>query len=310
MQNALLNIAMATYNGEKYLKEQLDSIYSQSYQNIQIIACDDCSTDGTVDILKVYSQKNGLKFIVNKKRSGFVKTFENAVHLCEGDYIAFSDQDDVWLPNKLEIQMNYMVEFEKQYPDKPLLIHHDVYIVDEMLTNKNIRFLKTFGHISGLKNMLFGNAKVQGATVLFNKKLKEISFPLPENLAFHDLFLSYICEVFGKRIYINEPYLLYRQHSNNQIGIQNKSKLEKTRSFFNRKVIIFPEKEADTLMLFNDRFQNALNDSEKIMIHEYFNIYNLKISLYHKVLIIIKNRFNSHGSIFKLIIKIIRLSIK
>ena len=93
----LISIAIATYNGEKYLEEQLDSIYAQTYKNIEVIVTDDCSSDKTVEILKKYYKSHGLKYVINETNLGFVKNFEKAISLCRGDYIALSDQDDIWL---------------------------------------------------------------------------------------------------------------------------------------------------------------------------------------------------------------------
>ena len=101
MQNKLVSIAMATYNGEKYLKEQLDSIYAQTYKDIEVIVCDDCSSDKTVEILDEYKEKYGLKYYINEKNLGFKKNFEKAISLCSGDFIALADQDDIWIENKI-----------------------------------------------------------------------------------------------------------------------------------------------------------------------------------------------------------------
>jgi len=93
----MVSIALATYNGERFLKEQLDSILEQSYTDIEIIACDDCSTDSTPQILEDYQKKDSrLKVYFNEKNLGFKKNFEKCISLCDGDYIALSDQDDVW----------------------------------------------------------------------------------------------------------------------------------------------------------------------------------------------------------------------
>ena len=100
----MISIAMATYNGEKYLAEQLDSILAQTVQDFELIVCDDCSSDSTAEILSRYAEKDSrIKIFVNEKNLGFVKNFEKAVSLCSGEYIALSDQDDVWFAGHLEI---------------------------------------------------------------------------------------------------------------------------------------------------------------------------------------------------------------
>ena len=103
----MISIAMATYNGDKYIKEQIDSILNQTIQDFEIVICDDCSTDGTVRILHEYA-KNDKRFHIyqNEDNLGFKKNFEKAITLCQGEYIALSDQDDIWMPNHLELLKN------------------------------------------------------------------------------------------------------------------------------------------------------------------------------------------------------------
>lgn len=98
---------MATYNGEKYIREQIDSILTQSVQDFEIVVCDDCSSDSTVKILREYEKKDSrIKIFVNEKNLGFLKNFEKAVSLCSGEKIAFSDQDDIWTKDHLDVLQN------------------------------------------------------------------------------------------------------------------------------------------------------------------------------------------------------------
>lgn len=99
----LVSVAMTTYNGEKFLREQIDSILNQTYQNLEIVICDDCFTDGTFGILEEYERRDSrIKLRRNERNLGFIKNFEQAVSLCTGEFIALSDQDDIWEPWKLE----------------------------------------------------------------------------------------------------------------------------------------------------------------------------------------------------------------
>lgn len=100
----MISIAMATYNGEKYLREQLDSILAQTVQDFELIVCDDCSTDLTMQILNEYAERDSrIKVFENEENLGFKKNFEKVIGLCSGNYIALSDQDDIWLPEHLEV---------------------------------------------------------------------------------------------------------------------------------------------------------------------------------------------------------------
>src|SRR5574344_2136916 len=98
----MISLALPTYNGEKYLREQLDSIFNQTMVPEEIVVVDDRSTDSTIQILEEYKQKYGLKYYINEQNLGYNKNFEKAITLCQGDYIALCDQDDVWLPEKIE----------------------------------------------------------------------------------------------------------------------------------------------------------------------------------------------------------------
>ena len=97
-----ISIALATYNGGRFLREQLDSIYAQTWRNIEVVASDDRSSDDTVAILEEYGQSHGLRYEINDENLGFVRNFEKILARCTGDFIALADQDDIWLPDKLE----------------------------------------------------------------------------------------------------------------------------------------------------------------------------------------------------------------
>lgn len=217
MQNNLVSIAVATYNGEKYLKEQLDSIYNQTYKNIEVIVCDDCSSDKTVEILEEYSKNFGLKYFVNETNLGFVKNFEKAISLCSGDYIALSDQDDIWIENKIEILLKNIAD--------NLLIHSDCELIDE-----NGETIKEFwkGEIKSHKcfeDFLFSNV-VTGCTILFKKDLLRYALPFPERLAYHDWYLAVVAAKFSQITYISAALTKYRQHIAQDTGTKKPSKLQ------------------------------------------------------------------------------------
>ncbi len=109
----LVSIAMTTYNGEKYLSAQLDSILNQTYKNLEIIICDDCSTDDTRQILTNYSKKDSrIKLFFNDKNLGYSKNFQKAISLCTGNFISLSDQDDIWIPEKISLGINNIQNYD------------------------------------------------------------------------------------------------------------------------------------------------------------------------------------------------------
>ncbi len=218
----MISLALPTYNGEKYLREQLDSIYSQTLVPDEVIVVDDCSTDGTVGILEEYRKKYGLKYYVNEKNLGYNKNFEKAIMLCSGDYIALSDQDDIWLPQKIEKSYKALKKFPQ---NEPSLVSSFGYVTDE---NKHITYdTHNTHHISGNWKLNFSLYASQGCTLMFNKALKDIVVPFKSDVIY-DAYIGYTAAMLGNRYYIGENLMYYRIHSHNAFAKSvNQSKTEK-----------------------------------------------------------------------------------
>ena len=212
----LVSIAMATYNGERYLHEQLESIYNQTYTNIEVVVCDDCSTDSTIDILEEYKNKKGLQYFQNNTNLGFVKNFEKAISLCKGEYIALADQDDIWNPNKLE-QLLVII-------GDNLLIHSDCKLINddsEVISNSWRGDIKS--HTSSV-DFFFSNV-VTGCTVLFKRDLLQKALPFPEGLLYHDWWLGICAAEVNRIVYTKETLVGYRQHITQDTGVYKESNL-------------------------------------------------------------------------------------
>ena len=213
--NPLVSVAIATYNGEKYIKEQIESILNQTYKNIEIIICDDNSTDNTIGIINEYFSKyNNIKYFVNKNNLGLNNNFAKAIKLCTGEYIAISDQDDIWFSEKIEILLDNI--------DNNDIICSKKIDVD---TNKNILpnihwrsfdFAKKFSYNKyDFLNMYFNNI-LWGCTSLAKKEflLKCLPFPA-NNIMYYDHWLC--LNAFGSNSlkYIDQDTIYHRVHSNN-----------------------------------------------------------------------------------------------
>jgi len=267
----LISIAMATHNGEKYLKEQLDSIYAQTYKNIEVIVTDDCSTDGTIEILRQYANSHGLKYYMNEQNLGFVKNFEKAITLCNGEFIALCDQDDIWEPNKIEILLESI--------GTNLLIHSDCSLIDEV---DNVISSQWKGEIKSHKkfdSFVFTNV-VTGCTVLFNRELLKYCLPFPDNLAYHDWWLAIVAAKFERIKYLNKPLVRYRQHNEQDTGIAKKT--SKLYRFFLNPIYRVQQKEFPKMIDFKKQLQNLLaikdaklfNDQETSLINDATRYYN------------------------------------
>lgn len=205
MNITTISIALTTYNGEKYLQEQLESIYNQTFNNFEVIVCDDCSSDRTVSILEEYRKKYGLRYYVNDQNIGFVKNFEKAISLCKGEYIALSDQDDIWKSTKLETLLSNIGD--------AFLITSDAELIDE----SGVLFHESFRRYSKLyvvlnkqfESLLFHNF-VQGATLMFRNELLKIALPFPDGIGYHDWWLALCASYHNKIIYYDKPLIRYR----------------------------------------------------------------------------------------------------
>lgn len=208
-----VSLVMATYNGEKYLREQLDSIYSQTMVPDEVIVVDDCSTDGTVFILKEYKEKFGLQYFVNERNMGVNKNFEKAISLSSGDYICISDQDDVWKKDKIEKTFSKIKEIEENAP--ACVSSHAIH-VDENLKPLFSRVIKFKD--SRWEEPLYGNGS-QGCSLMFNKKLKDKILPLSKYFIY-DHFIGVISCFVGNRCTIGTPLMFYRHHGKNVVANQ------------------------------------------------------------------------------------------
>lgn len=205
-------VLMSTYNGEKYLRTQLDSILDQRNVNVEILVRDDGSTDSTIEILKEYESKGLLKWYTGENLRP-AKSFMNLIiNAPDAEYYAFSDQDDVWMESKL---IN-AVDMLKQH-NNASLYYCNALLVDENLNvfGENVLpFIPNF--YSGLS---YGKAAL-GCSMVFNKELmKMLKTKIPENIIMHDAWVTNVCQIIhGNIIRDDRPLFYYRQHSNNQVG--------------------------------------------------------------------------------------------
>lgn len=269
-----VTVAMATYNGAKYLEEQLESILSQTLAPAEMIVCDDLSSDGTLDILERYHERGLLKVFVNNERLGYVGNFKKAVSLAAtGNYIALSDQDDIWLPEKLEAAMKLMLALEDAH--KPVMVYSDLIYVDEdkQMLNPSFRNeLGQDGYEHCLDTLLFGGF-VNGCTMLMNPSMTSYFDTIPEGKHFtHDTWISLIAYTFGRVGMIPNPDILYRKHSSNATELEQfkkQNRFSRLRSEFMsafKENVLF-EKELAVVSKFYEVFPGELTkDQEKLIL--------------------------------------------
>ncbi len=214
-----ISIAMTTYNGGKYLRKQLDSLYAQTRIPNEIVVCDDHSKDNTAQILEEYHNKHGLRYFINETNLGVNKNFEKAIRNCTGDYIALSDQDDIWLKNKVEKSYLKLKEIENN--NLPSLVTSERIDIDGK--GRIITQRETF-HDNDSYIMTLLGYKMQGCTFMMNRKLANLIIPLPkEKNAMFDTYIGMTAVMLGNKYDMGEPLMYYRHHTNNVFGQIKKS---------------------------------------------------------------------------------------
>ena len=214
---------MTSYNGERFIREQLDSILQQTYPNIEVIVVDDCSTDGTVAIVEPYIEKYPvIKLVRNEINLGYIRNFEKGMLLAAGDYIALSDQDDIWLKDKLTILMASIGSNE--------IIYSNSGLVDENGNSLHRKMSDIRNQIGYSDCLMYAiGAWAPGHAMLFKKELVQRCVPFP-SIVTHDFWLGFVATCKGPIKYLDTPLVLYRQHITNAIGavkVANAVKLKK-----------------------------------------------------------------------------------
>lgn len=219
-----ISICMSTYNGARYIHQQIDSLLSQGYQDWKLFIRDDGSSDNTMNIVKGYVLKYPDKINLINDTLGQLGTslsFGKILEAVDSDYYMFCDQDDVWLEQKIQVSLDLMKTTENGYPDKPILVHTDLRIVNAELKTISKSMWKYQGISPDVGNdadkVVFQNVAT-GCTVIINRKAKEVSLPVPKEAVMHDWWIAINVAKHGKIVYVPDQLVLYRQHPNNLVG--------------------------------------------------------------------------------------------
>tara|TARA_B110000238_G_C16141421_1_gene446492 strand:+ start:5256 stop:5984 length:729 start_codon:yes stop_codon:yes gene_type:complete len=201
-----ISVCMATYNGEQYIKEQLDSVLSQLSENDEVIISDDSSTDKTIGIIESYND-NRIKIYENQGFKSPIYNFENAIKMAEGDIIVLADQDDVWLENKILITREH---FKDHYSTELLVL--DGRLVDKNLNTLEDSIFKRLNSKKGLFKNIIKNSYL-GCNMAFTSDMKEFILPFPKKISMHDVWIGLVFELYGNIHFIEKVTLLHRRHN-------------------------------------------------------------------------------------------------
>lgn len=280
MMNPTIEIVLSTYNGGRYLREQLDSIVGQTFTEWSLLIRDDASSDDTLEIVSEYVERYRGKIRLVEppgKNLGACQSFARLLEFAEADYIMFCDQDDVWLPEKISLTLTKIQELKEVHGvEIPLLVHTDLRVVDESLN-----LVAESGHgyqkIDPDNGNAFGRLLVQniatGCTTMMNRTLRDRALPIPAAALMHDHWLSLVASCFGKIAYLPTPTLLYRQHVKNKVGAQGWNTVYAAKLLFQlpaiRQIMIRNRMQAKA---FCERYHSTLRDRDKALLEAFIDM--------------------------------------
>ena len=245
----MIAVLLSTYNGAKYISAQLDSIINQTCQDFKIYIRDDGSTDNTEVIISQYYSSYPDKIVVVEdltKHRGANHSFLFLLKTIESDYYMFCDQDDIWLPEKIQLSIEAMKNVESEKAGIPILIHTDMKVVDSNLSTISTSLYKSMRIHPKIIDNSFNFMGVcscgPGCSMLFNAKAKELSLEYDDlnDVPMHDWWVAINTVKKGKIVFLPTPTMLYRQHQTNTVGASNVNMSFLINKFVNLKQTLAP----------------------------------------------------------------------
>ena len=290
-------VLMSTYNGEKYLDEQINSILTQDEVEVYLLIRDDGSKDKTCEVLENYARQFANIQFVKSNNLGFVKSFSELVRLAQYfkpsvDYYAFSDQDDVWMSHKLKTACDYLSRMDQ---NNPLLFSSNSLYVDEHMNELGL-FHKNKPYRTKENVMIYPTE--QGCSMVFNKKAVELYNLHHPTISWHDRWMCLICNFMGEMTYCQEPLFYYRLHGNNTLGSEA-SFLQR----FYKDFAVLVKTERDSYSMakeFLGFYQNSLSRNDKSIMEVYINY---RKNLKKKWILLSSKRFQENKKIWNRIKK-------
>jgi len=241
-----ISVCMATYNGEKYIAVQLESILKQLSESDEVVISDDSSTDNTIDIIKNFKDKR-IRLYEHNRFYSPIFNFENALKKASGDIIFLSDQDDIWLDDKVAVMTKLLLSYD--------LVVSDCILIDGSGAVLNDSFFELRGSKAGVIHNLIKNCYV-GCCMAFNRKILEKALPFPKAIPMHDMWIGMIGELFGKTYFCKEKLVKYRRHCKNESPEIGKSKFGILRKLSFRSILICQLFKRYTTINWNRLFDN------------------------------------------------------
>ncbi|PTB32417.1 glycosyltransferase [Photobacterium phosphoreum] len=296
----MIDVLLATYNGELYVEGQINSILQQSFSDFKLYIRDDGSSDNTLNIVNSFSDERIILIEDDKLTQSVGDNFKILMQHSESDYILFSDQDDIWLPDKIEELYKYASEnFDA---DIPSLVYSSGYVVDQNLNHK--RGLTSSSSIVDFKDILCLNGGVQGCACLINRKALSSLLSLDFEWFMHDQAVSLFISFFGEIHQLNKPLFLYRQHSNNVLGYSDTTLYSKfIRILLRSDTFVIDRRVYESILSFKKTLSGLKLSKEKnIFLESFVDSLSSKSTF---VFFTMTRGLRLKGSIFKLVLKAI-----
>lgn len=294
-KNPSIDILLATYNGGPYLSELLQSLKAQTCGNWTLLVRDDGSDDNTLDVLNVFADKRVRLIKDEKRRLGACQSFSELLKYSAADYIMFCDQDDVWLPEKIELTMKKMLEAESMHEGEPIMVHTDMVVADRnlnVLSRSFWDYQRLNPELVSLNHLLTLNIAT-GCTMMINRKLKELA-AIPKAALIHDWWIALVASAFGRIERVDAATILYRQHGGNAAGA-----LKYPFGYIAARVTGL--KSSKELLKgaiaqggsFYSAYEGRLPEKDRLMLYDFSNL--LRMGRIQRARTLLKHRFASSG---------------
>lgn len=296
-----VDVLLSVYNSENCLEQLLDSLENQTYRDFRLIIRDDGSSDSSSAILERFVERTSLECHLSSAREhlGIIRSFNELMKKASADYIMYCDQDDVWLPEKIEKTINAIRKAEEAYGKQmPLLLHCDLQIVDgnlKLISPSMWRFQRLDAkHCRSFKKLLIQNA-VTGCAMVINRALFHKVPQVPDDAIMHDWYLALAAAAYGRVEVLSEPLLLYRWHGANAIGPFKYAFLPSLRKFRNGKIQMMKKRLKITFVqanAFASEMKQLPAETERIL-QEYIRLPHH--SFWERRLILLQEGFLKNG---------------
>lgn len=294
-----IDILMATYNGESFIRQQIASIQNQTMADWELYIHDDGSTDKTLDIIRDFALQDkrivliedGVSF--HEPASNFMSLLKHA----QSDYVIFSDQDDIWLENKLEVMYQEIQRYDAQFP---VAVYGNSYIYNSC--NNEISGRSILVPPAGLGTVLFMNGGIQGCAVMMNRPLYKICQEYSGFLAMHDHVVTLAAFTFGRMIYIDQKLMLYRRHDQTVTDVAFRNFGDKIVSFVHNRKPVIDRKHFKAIQAFYDFYSEQMAEKERNLFLHFLKME--KMSRLRLMCTILRYPFNLYNSKFILLTKL------